>query len=77
MSKNSDEKNLFLKKRLIACRTANGRLSRIPDDLTVDILKSWERWPGTISSFYQGLGIKQQHIVVPKIRLVVKLHRTW
>jgi hypothetical protein len=62
MTIESNQENLVLKKRLNTCRTSNGRLSRIPTDLVVDIVKSWERWPGSAKNFYQSLGIKKQQL---------------
>jgi hypothetical protein len=58
----SSQHNLILKKRLNTCRSSTGRLSNIPDDLVVDIVKAWERWPGTAKSFYSSLGIKKQQM---------------
>lgn len=60
MSEEQSDQSLVLKKRLSICRNSNGRLSQIPDDLIVDILKTWERWPSTAKSFYQGVGIKKE-----------------
>lgn len=59
---NSNQENLILKKRLNTCRTSNGRLSQIPDDLIIDIVRPWERWPSTAKSFYTSLGIKKQQM---------------
>ena len=46
----------ILKKRLSSYRTPKGRLTRVPDDLLVDILKAWEQWTGPASGFYSALG---------------------
>jgi hypothetical protein len=62
MSEEKNDQNLFLKKRLNVCRTSTGRLYQIPDDLVIDIVKAWERWPGTAKSFYQSLGIKKEQL---------------
>jgi hypothetical protein len=45
-----------LRKRISSYRTPKGRLTRIPDELLVDILKAWERWTGPASGFYSALG---------------------
>lgn len=58
----SNQDNLILKKRLNTCRTSTGRLSQIPDDLIIDIVRAWERWPSTAKSFYTSLGIKKQQM---------------
>ncbi len=44
----------ILKKRLSSYRTPKGRLTRVPDELLVDILLAWEQWTG--SGFYTALG---------------------
>lgn len=62
MENSTDQTNLILKKRLNTCRTSTGRLSQIPDDLIIDIVKSWERWPGTGKSFYTAIGIKKEQM---------------
>jgi hypothetical protein len=64
MSNESNQENLILKKRLNTCRSSNGRLSGIPNELIVDIVKSWERWSGSAKSFYQSLGIKKQQLAI-------------
>ncbi len=46
----------ILKKRLSSYRTPKGRLTRVPDDLLVDILLAWEQWIGPASGFYAALG---------------------
>lgn len=46
----------ILKKRISSYRTPKGRLTRVPDDLLIDILKAWEQWTGPASGFYSNLG---------------------
>ena len=46
----------ILKKRISSYRTPKGRLTRVPDELLVDILKAWEQWTGPGSAFYSALG---------------------
>jgi hypothetical protein len=62
MDNNQENENLILKKRLHTCRTAKGSLVKIPNDLTIDIIKAWERWPGTAKSFYVSIGVKKQQL---------------
>lgn len=45
-----------LKKRISSYRTPKGRLTRVPDELLVDILRAWEQWTGAGSAFYSALG---------------------
>ena len=46
----------ILKKRLSSYRTPKGRLTRVPDELLVDILLAWEQWTGPGTGFYSALG---------------------
>lgn len=46
----------ILKKRLSSYRTPKGRITRVPDELLVDILLAWEQWTGPASGFYSSLG---------------------
>lgn len=49
-----------LKKRISSYRTPKGRLTRVPDEILVDILIAWEQWTGPASSFYAALGADQR-----------------
>lgn len=57
-----NSENLILKKRLNTCRNAKGNLLGIPDELIMDIIKTWERWPGNCKSFYSSIGIKKEQM---------------
>ena len=46
----------ILKKRISSYRTPKGRITRVPDDLLIDILLAWEQWTGPGSGFYAALG---------------------
>ena len=74
MTEEQNDQNLFLKKRLNTCRLSTGRLSKIPDDLIINILKSWGRWPGTSKAFYQSIGIKKQQLgsIMKKAKRLIK-----
>ena len=45
-----------LKKRISSYRTPKGRITRVPDDLLIDILLAWEQWTGPASGFHTALG---------------------
>lgn len=49
-----------LKKRISSYRTPKGRLTRVPDEILVDILIAWEQWTGPASGFYSALGADQR-----------------
>ena len=46
----------ILKKRLSSYRTPKGKITRVPDELLVDILRAWEHWTEPGSAFYSALG---------------------
>lgn len=58
----SDQENTILKKRLNTFKNAKGALYGLPDDLIIDLVRAWERWPGSAKSFYQSIGIKKQQM---------------
>mgnify|MGYP001618767665 FL=1 len=68
------ENNIVLKKRLSSFRTDKGRLTRISDDLLVDILRAWESWTGTAKEFCIGLGLNKDQIgpMIKKAKKLVK-----
>jgi len=51
-----------LKKRLSTFKTSKGTLSRVSDEVIIDLLRSWESWPGTSKEFYQNLGVSKQQL---------------
>ncbi len=57
-----NQENTILKKRLNTFKNAKGALYGLSDDLIIDLVKAWERWPGTAKSFYQSIGIKKQQM---------------
>lgn len=62
MTENQSDENLILKRRLNTCRTNKGTLTNVPDDLVIDIVRAWEKWPGTAKSLYTGLGLQRQQL---------------
>ncbi len=51
-----------LKKRISTFKTSKGTLSRVSDEVIIDLLRSWESWPGTSKEFYQNLGVSKQQL---------------
>lgn len=58
----SNQENTILKKRLNTFKNAKGALYGLSDELVIDLVRAWERWPGTAKSFYQSIGIKKQQM---------------
>lgn len=46
----------ILKKRINTYRTNTGRITKVPDDLAIEILLAWEQWTGPGSGFYSAIG---------------------
>ena len=51
---------IILKKRLSTFRTDGGSLSKVSDELLLDLLRAWESWTGKAKEFYGSLGVSQQ-----------------
>ena len=64
----------ILKKRLNTFRTDKGRLSKVSDELGVEILRAWEAWPGQGNEFGREIGLDryQVGIMIKKGRKLVK-----
>lgn len=48
----------ILKKKISTYKTKTGKLTRVPDELAYEILKSWEQWTGTAGNFYSEIDVK-------------------
>ena len=46
----------ILKKKLSSYRTSKGKLTKVSDELAVEILLAWEQWTGPARGFYAALG---------------------
>ena len=47
----------ILKKKISSYRTNKGSLTKVPDELAMEILYTWEQWSGPATGFYQAIGI--------------------
>lgn len=45
-----------LKKKLSSYRGEGGRVTKVSDELLLEILSSWENWTGSAGDFYRGIG---------------------
>ena len=50
----------ILKKKLSSFRGEGGRVTKVSDDLLLEILSSWENWTGSAKDFYRGIGSNQR-----------------
>jgi hypothetical protein len=46
-----------LRKRLDTYRTSAGKLTKVPDDLALEVLLAWEQWAGPARGFYSAIGV--------------------
>jgi hypothetical protein len=51
-----------LKKKISSYRTQKGHLTKVPDELVMEILVSWEEWIGTKTAFYSAIGVNQHKL---------------
>jgi hypothetical protein len=47
----------ILRKKLDTYRTNTGKITKVPDELAIEILFAWEQWTGPSSGFYSSLGV--------------------
>lgn len=47
----------ILKKKISTYRSAGGKLTKVSDELTMEILQAWEVWTGPASGFYSAIGV--------------------
>jgi hypothetical protein len=47
----------LLRKKISSYKTSKGRLTRVPDELAIEILHAWEHWSGPASGFYAALEV--------------------
>lgn len=50
----------ILKKKLSSFRGEGGRVTKVSDDLLLEILSAWENWTGSAKEFYRGIGSNQK-----------------
>ena len=53
----------ILKKRLSSFKSAKGSLTRVSDDVLVDVIRVWEQWNGKSTDLGRELGIDKYQLV--------------
>lgn len=48
-----------LKKKISSYRTEGGHLTKVTDELAVEVLLAWEQWTGPARGFYAAIGVNQ------------------
>lgn len=51
-----------LKKKISTYRTEGGHLTKVSDELTLEILHAWEQWTGPSKGFYAAIGVNQRKL---------------
>lgn len=54
--------HVVLKKRLSTFRTEKGSITKVSDDVLIDVLNAWESWPGLAKDFYKEIGVSQRQM---------------
>lgn len=49
-----------LKKKLSSFRGEGGRVTKVSDELLIEILVAWENWTGSAKDFYRAIGSNQK-----------------
>jgi len=65
----------ILKKRISSYRTEKDSLTKVPDELAMEILLAWEQWTGPSTGFYQAIGITNPKKLAGLIGHAKKLKR--
>jgi hypothetical protein len=47
----------ILEKKISSYKTATVKLTKVPDELIMEILGNWERWTGPAAGFYSEIGV--------------------
>ncbi len=66
--------NAVLRKKLSTFRSPKGSLTRVPDDIMMEVLVTWEQWSGTSTDLAKELGLTMRQVVilVEKAKKVVR-----
>lgn len=66
--------NAVLRKRLSTFRSPKGSLTRVADDIMMEVLVTWEQWSGTATDLAKELGLTMRQVVilVEKAKKVVR-----
>jgi hypothetical protein len=52
-----------LKKRLNTFKSGTGKLTRVEDEVVMDVLRTWEQWQGSSADLYRELGLSRMQLV--------------
>ena len=52
-----------LKKRLNTYKSGKGNLTRVDDEVVMEVLRAWEQWQGSTADLYRELGLTKMQLV--------------
>lgn len=55
--------NLVLKKRLSTFKSSKGSLTKVSDDVLVDVIRVWEQWTGKSTDLARELGLDKWQLI--------------
>jgi hypothetical protein len=64
-----------LKKKISTYRTEGGKLTKVSDEVIIEILLAWEQWTGPASGFYTAIGVSNHRKMASILGKAKKLRR--
>lgn len=49
-----------LKKKISSYKTSSGRLTKVPNEVAIEILYAWDQWTGAASGFFSEIDVKSK-----------------
>ena len=64
----------ILRKKLNTFKSGKGSLRQVSNEVVLEVLRAWERWPGTSADLYRDLGLSKMQLVtmIQKAKRLVK-----
>ena len=54
----------IIRKRLNTFKSGAGKLIRVSDDVVMEVLRSWEAWPGATVEYQREIGLSKQQLAI-------------
>jgi hypothetical protein len=66
--------NVILRKRLNTFKSEKGVLTNVSNEVTMEVLRAWENWPGPSAVLYRDLGLSKMQMtaMIKKGKRLVK-----
>jgi hypothetical protein len=56
--------NSIIRKRLNTFKSGAGKLTRVSDDVVMEVLRGWESWPGKSVEFQREIGLSKMQLAI-------------